>query len=75
MDEVTLGHVVFEIYHFSPANIFTVTTHTHPHLNTAVSRKYVEAEEASKCILFLRRRRAGKNSTFTFKHNSQRIKR
>jgi len=54
MDEVTLGQVVFEICHFLRANIFTVTTHTHLHLNTAVSRKYAEAEKASKCNLFLR---------------------
>jgi len=40
-----MGQVVFEIRHFFPANIFTVTTHTHLHLNTVVSRKYVEAEK------------------------------
>jgi hypothetical protein len=58
MDEVTLGQVVFEICRFYPAKIFTVTTHTHLHLNTAVSRKYAEAEKASKCNLFLKRRSA-----------------
>jgi hypothetical protein len=59
VEEVTLGQVVFEICHFSPANIFTVTTHTRLHLNTAVSRKNVEAEKASKCNLFIKRRSAG----------------